>query len=64
MPPWVTEVERFDHIGGDRLEDETVHRSQTEWVARDALFIWELEPTDLAPSALKLIDISDETPRA
>jgi hypothetical protein len=58
----VTEVERFGDIGaGLHLEDEAICRSQTEWVARDALPIRELEPTDLAPSSLKLINVSDET---
>jgi hypothetical protein len=57
-----TEVEHFDHIrAGLHLEDEAVHRSRTEWVARNALPIRELEPTHLAPGSLKLIDVSDET---
>ena len=44
---WVTEVEHFGNIGaGLQLEDEAVYRSRTEWVARDALPIRELEPTD------------------
>jgi hypothetical protein len=58
----VTEVERFGNIGaGLHLEDEAVARSRTVWVARGTLPIRELEPTDLAPSPLELIDVSDET---